>query len=221
MKYIYYAILGILTVIVVGLLVKYTRRAPVGPDSTTWALGIFYLGGLILIILLSLLLFYFKKPGIALVIICSPLILMALTTVISGSIDVYAWFPSFSKVKPLNIVVNNDTKYPVHLKMEILFSTLVSSDQTVYKTLDYYVNASTKKSIPLSTSETQLLSKKASSVNVFVYTQKIINVDGKYTVKSDMDSYVYLGEKPDAFANGEYLLNVTELFKKQNKALGH
>ena len=215
MKYVYYIILALMAMLAIGLLIKYTSKSsPSGPDSGIWALGIFYVIAVLVIIAVSFLLFYFKWHKVALVIILSPLILMVLSVIISGSVDIYAYFPSLSKVTPLNIIVNNDTPKSVHLKIDIMFPLAFSNDETVYKTLDYYAPANTKKEFTLSSAESRMLAKKASSVAVYVYQRDTIKMDSTI-VERDSDTYIYKSEQPTAFANGQYIVDVKEWFEKK------
>jgi hypothetical protein len=207
-----------MAVLAIGLLIKYTTKsAPSGPDSQSWALGIFYVIALLVLIALSFLLFYFKWHKVALVIILSPLIVMVLSVIISGSVDIYVYFPSLSKVTPLNIIVNNDSPKAVHLKMDIMFPLAFSNDETLYKTLDYYAPANTKKEFTLSSVESRMLCKKASSVGVYIYKRDTLKASDGTIVERDLDNYIYKSEQPNAFANGQYIVDVKEMFEKKGR----
>ena len=219
MKYVYYALLGLIALFAITTLVKYfSKSAPPGPDSMPWALSMFLAIGLLVLVGLSALMFYFKWHKVALVVIASPLLLMVLSTVVSGSVDVYAWFPSFNPAKPLKLVINNASNSPLHVKMDVRFPTIVSGDEQVYATLDYYIDPKSKKDVPLGSADTRLLAKKSSSVGVSVYMRELVKVSDKENIQVDIQpAKIYKNEKPEAFTNGVYTIDFDSLIARKGQ----
>jgi len=98
-----------------------------------------------------------------------------------------------------------------------MFPLAFSSDETVYKTLDYYAPANSKKTFNLSQGESNLVAKKASSVGVYVYQRDTLKASDGNIVERDGDNYIYKSEQTSAFTNGQYVLDVKDLFEKKGK----
>lgn len=85
-KLTYLALLGIFSLILLVAVVYYLLKpAPTGDSSVGWAIGIFYLAGLLGILLLALL--FWKNKTVGLIILCIPLLFLILPALKSGVRD--------------------------------------------------------------------------------------------------------------------------------------
>jgi hypothetical protein len=206
-------LLSVLVIACIAGIYKYaTTRAPVGPDSSTWALGLFYIIGLIIIVGLSVSLFLYKKHTFSLVVILLPFILMIISYLLNSVDDFYAILPVVHPVKPLIIHVDNTTEHSLHIKMECRFSKMGGAE-LIYKTLEYFVKPKTNESYQLSKKDTQLFAKKASSVGIVIYIRD--SIQSQYGAFFQDGEQVYINESPSAFQNGEYRLNIDKLFQRK------
>jgi hypothetical protein len=199
-------------VCIAGVYKYATSRAPVGPDSSTWALGLFYVLGLTAIVVISGLLFIYKKQTISLVVLLVPFAFVFISYLLNSVDYFYAILPVRNPVKPLTIHVDNITTHSLHIKMECRFSKMGGAE-LIYKTLEYFVEPKTNPSFQLSSKDTQLFAKKASSVGIVVYIRESIQSD--YGVLFRDGEQAYVNETPAAFQTGEYRLNIDGLFQRK------
>lgn len=166
-KFIYLALLGIFSIIFLAAVVYYlVKPAPTGDSSVGWATGIFYLAGLLGIVLLALL--FWKNKAIGLAILCIPLLFLLLPAIQNGARDLYAWFPA-PKRHPLTLHIANNTQALVNVKLECWFGNKAGEQQTLYKTLEFTSKPLAVDQHVLSDYDAQLLSAKSAFVRIVFF----------------------------------------------------
>ena len=166
-KFTYLAMLGIFSIILLVAVVYYLLKpAPTGDSSVGWAMGIFYLAGLLGILLLALL--FWKNKTIGLVILCIPLLFLLLPALRDGARDLYAWFP-VQKRSPLTLHIANNTQALVNVKLECWFGKKNGEQQSLYKTLEFTSKPLAVDQHVLSDYDVQLLSAKSAFVRLVFF----------------------------------------------------
>ncbi|WP_342085711.1 hypothetical protein [Dyadobacter sp. OTU695] len=165
-KVTYLALLGIFSLIVLVAVVYYLLKpAPTGDSSVGWAIGIFYLAGLVGILLLAAL--FWKNKTIGLIILCIPLLFLVLPTLKSRVRDFYAWLPS-PRSTQLTLHIANNTQALVNVKLECWFGQK-DGDQSLYKTLEFTSKPLAVNQHVLSDYDAQLLSAKSAFVRIVFF----------------------------------------------------
>ncbi|SEJ20466.1 hypothetical protein SAMN05216327_10774 [Dyadobacter sp. SG02] len=166
-KFTYLILLGIFSVILLVAVVYYlVKPTPSGDSSVGWALGIFYLAGLLAILLLAVL--FWKNKTIGLAILCIPLLFLLLPAIKGGARDLYAWFPT-QKRSPLTLHIANNTQALVNVKLECWFGEKEGEQQSLYKTLEFTSKPLAVDQHMLSDYDAQLLSAKSAFVRLVFF----------------------------------------------------
>lgn len=166
-KFTYLTLLGIFSVILLIAVVYYLLKpAPTGDSSVGWAIGIFYLAGLLGVLLLALL--FWKNKTIGLAILCIPLLFLMLPALREGARDLYAWFPT-QKRSPLTLHIANNTQALVNVKLECWFGKKDGEQQSLYKTLEFTSKPLAVDQHVLSDYDAQLLSAKSAFVRIVFF----------------------------------------------------
>jgi hypothetical protein len=166
-KLIYFGLLGLFSLILVIAVVYYlVKPAPAGDSSVGWAIGIFYLAGLLGVLLLALL--FWKNKTIGLIILCIPMLFLALPALKSKLRDLYAWLPT-QRAAPLTLHIANNTRALVNVKLECWFGEKEGEEQSLYKTLEFTSKPLAVDQHVLSDYDAQLLSSKSAFVRIVFY----------------------------------------------------
>ncbi|OJV12876.1 MAG: hypothetical protein BGO21_03845 [Dyadobacter sp. 50-39] len=166
-KYTYLTLLGVLSILFLIAVVYYLiKPAPAGDSSVGWATGIFYLAGLLGILLLALL--FWKNKTVGLVILCVPLLFLVLPTLRDGARDLYAWFPA-ARRSPLTLHIANNTQALVNVKLECWFGKQDGDQHSLYKTLEFTSKPLAVDQHVLSDYDAQLLSSKSAFVRLVFF----------------------------------------------------
>lgn len=164
------AYLGLLTTCVVILLVSViyylVKPAPTGDSSVGWATGIIYLAGLAGIVLIAAL--FWRNKTVGLVILCIPLLFIALPALKGSWTDFYAWLPT-SRSAPLTLHIANNTRALVNVKVECWFGGKDSDQYTLYKTLEFTSKPLAVDQHKLSDYDAGLLSSKSGFVRIVFF----------------------------------------------------
>ncbi|MBO9614878.1 MAG: hypothetical protein J7619_19400 [Dyadobacter sp.] len=166
-KFTYLALLGIFSIIFLIAVVYYLLKpTPAGDSSVGWALGIFYLAGLLGVVLLAVL--FWKNKAIGLAILCIPMLFLLLPAIQRGARDLYAWFPA-QKRSPLTLHITNNTPALVNVKLECWFGKKNGAQQSLYKTLEFTSKPLAVDRHVLSDYDAQLLSSKSAFVRLVFF----------------------------------------------------
>ncbi|SDD73732.1 hypothetical protein SAMN04487996_10276 [Dyadobacter soli] len=166
-KFTYLALLGLFSLILLIAVVYYlVKPAPAGDSSVGWAIGIFYLAGLLGILLLALL--FWKNKTIGLAILCIPLLFLLVPAIKGGARDLYAWFPA-QKRSQLTLHIANNTQALVNVKLECWFGEKQGAQHSLYKTLEFTSKPLAVDQHVLSDYDAQLLSAKSAFVRVVFF----------------------------------------------------
>ncbi len=166
-KLTYLALLGIFSLtLLVAVIYYFLKPAPTGDSSVGWAIGIFYLAGLLGILLLALL--FWKNKTVGLIILCIPLLFLALPALKSGVRDFYAWLPS-PRSTQLTLHIANNTQALVNVKLECWFGQKDGEQQSLYKTLEFTSKPLAVDQHVLSDYDAQLLSAKSAFVRIVFF----------------------------------------------------
>jgi hypothetical protein len=167
-KYTYLALLGIFSLFLLVAVVYYLLKpAPTGDSSVGWAIGIFYLAGLLGVLLLALL--FWKNKTVGLIILCIPMLFLALPALKSKLRDLYAWLPTQQRSVPLTLHIANNTRALVNVKLECWFGDKEGEQQSLYKTLEFTSKPLAVDQHVLSDYDGQLLSSKSAFVRIVFY----------------------------------------------------
>ncbi|WP_353720531.1 hypothetical protein [Dyadobacter sp. 676] len=205
-KFTYFALLGILSIIFLIAVVYYLAKpAPAGDSSVGWATGVFYLAGLLGILLLALL--FWRNKAIGLAILCLPLVLMALPALKSGVRDLYAWFPSGNRA-PLTLHIANNTPALVNIKLECWFGEKDAVQQSLYKTLEFTSKPLAVDQQVLSDYDTQLLSTKSAFVRIVFFECLAQSGNGYSYVREIQPCMQYRDVPIEDFRVKDYLIEI-------------
>lgn len=163
----YFSLLGIFAIILVIAVIYYlVKPAPAGDSAVGWAIGIFYLVGLLVVLLLALL--FWKNKIIGLIVLCIPVLFIALPILKTAVQDFYAWLP-FQRAQPITLHIANNTRALVNVKLECWFGQQDDVDKSLYKTLEFTSKPLAVDQHLLSDYDTQLLSSKSAFVRIVFY----------------------------------------------------
>lgn len=166
-KFSYLALLGIFSTILLIAVVYYLLKpTPTGDSSVGWALGVFYLVGLVGIVLLAAL--FWKNKTIGLAILCIPILILLLPVIKQKATDLYAWFPSQQR-SPLTLHIANNTPALVNVKLECWFGKKEGAQQSLYKTLEFTSKPLAVDQHVLSDYDAQLLASKSAFVRLVFF----------------------------------------------------
>lgn len=166
-KYTYLALLGIFSLfLLVAVVYYFLKPTPTGDSSVGWAMGIFYLAGLLGILLLALL--FWKNKTIGLIILCIPMLFLVLPALKSGVRDFYTWLPS-PRSTQLTLHIANNTQALVNVKLECWFGQKDGEEQSLYKTLEFTSKPLAVDQHTLSDYDAQLLSHKSAFVRIVFF----------------------------------------------------
>ncbi|MCF0069075.1 hypothetical protein LZD49_01245 [Dyadobacter sp. CY261] len=166
-KLTYFALLGIFSIILLIAAVYYlVKPAPTGDSSVGWAIGIFYLAGLLGIILLASL--FWKNKTIGIIILCIPVGFILFPILKSKARDLYAWLP-MQRSAELTLHIANNTRALVNVKLECWFGNKDGEQMTLYKTLEFTSKPLAVNQHLLSDYDAQLLSAKSAFVRLVFY----------------------------------------------------
>lgn len=221
-KLAYFALLGLFAVILLVAVVYYlVKPAPSGDSSVGWALGIFYLLGLFMIVLVALL--FWKNKIIGVAVLCIPLLFVLLPAIQSGARDLYAWFPT-AKGGPLTLHIANNTRALVNVKIECWFGDPEGSQQSLYKTLEFTSKPLAVDQHLLSDHDTRLLSEKSAFVRI-VYFECLQQSGSGYSYVREIQPCMQFQDLPiESFRAKDYLVTIdgeknSEAFRAEVKRL--
>lgn len=166
-KYTYLTLLAIFSILLLIAVVYYlVKPAPAGDSSVGWATAIFYLAGLLGILLLALL--FWKNKTVGLIILCIPFLFLFLPALKDGARDLYAWFPAANR-SPLTLHIANNTQALVNVKLECWFGNKDGDQQSLYKTLEFTSKPLAVDQHVMSDYDAQLLSAKSAFVRIVFF----------------------------------------------------
>lgn len=220
-KLAYLALLGIFSLILLIAVIYYlVKPAPAGDSSVGWALGIFYLIGLLAVLLLALL--FWKNKIIGLIILCVPFLFLILPTLKSGVRDLYAWLPT-QRTEALTLHIANNTQALVKVKLECWFEEK-GGDQSLYKTLEFTSKPLAVDQHLLSDYDTRLLSDKSAIVRVLFFECLPQSGNG-YSIIREVQPCMQSRDVPiEDFRVKDYLITIdgeqnSEAFRSEVKRL--
>lgn len=207
LSYIYYFLLGIYALALVGSLFYYLgRRAPSGDASVGWALGIFYTAGLAGILVVAFLLR--NKPGLGLAILSWPLLFLAWPGIRRTWTNLYTQMPPVADAPPLTLFIENNTSSKLHIKVECWFGTARSHSATLYTTFDYYLEPLEKSNYTLTAHQTRLLAHKSKFVTIMTYELIIEEYQGQRYTREIQPCMQFYNEAIEAFRSGQYTIAI-------------
>jgi hypothetical protein len=205
-KLTYMALLGIFSLILLVAVVYYLLKpAPTGDSSVGWAIGIFYLAGLLGILLLALL--FWKNKTVGLIILCIPLLFLVLPALKSGVRDLYAWLPS-PRSTQLTLHIANNTQALVNVKLECWFGKKDGEQQSLYKTLEFTSKPLAVDQHVLSDYDAQLLSAKSAFVRIVFFECLQESGNGYSYVREIQPCMQYRDVAIEDFLIKDYLITV-------------
>jgi hypothetical protein len=221
-KYTYLALLGIFSIILLIAVVYYLLKpTPAGDSSVGWALGIFYLAGLLGVVLLAVL--FWKNKIIGLAILCIPLLFLLLPTIRDRARDLYAWFPTHKR-SPLTLHIANNTQALVNVKLECWFGKKEGAQQSLYKTLEFTSKPLAVDQHVLSDYDAQLLSSKSAFVRLVFFECLQQSGSGYSFVREIQPCMQYRDVAIEDFQVKDYLIAIdgeqnSEAFRAEVKRL--
>jgi hypothetical protein len=166
-KLAYYGLLSACAIILLASVIYYlVKPAPTGDSSVGWATGIIYLAALAGIVLIAAL--FWRNKTIGLIILCLPLLFLALPALKGRLTDLYAWLPT-SRAAPLTLHIANNTRALVNVKIECWFGGKDSDQHSLYKTLEFTSKPLAVDQHKLSDYDAGLLSTKSGFVRIVFY----------------------------------------------------
>ncbi len=204
----YSILLGLYGMVLVGSLVYYlSRQSPTGDASVGWAIGVFYMAGLVGILAIALLLR--NKPALGLLVLSVPPVFLLLPRIRRAWTGLYVRFPVFAGTPPLTLFLENNTSSRIHVKLECWFGAGESHNSRLYTTIDYYLNALEKSSFPMSARQTRLLAHKSRYVTITT-CEVVVEEHTDHTVRREIQPcFQFYEEQPEAFRSGKYTLLVS------------
>lgn len=221
-KFTYLALLGIFSIILLIAVVYYlVKPAPAGDSSVGWAMGIFYLAGLLGVLLLALI--FWKNKTVGLAILCIPLLFFLLPEIKGRARDLYAWFP-VQKRSPLTLHIANNTQALVNVKLECWFGGEGAEEYSLYKTLEFTSKPLAVDQHVLSDYDAQLLSAKSAFVRVVFFEYLPQTGNGYSYVREVQPCMQYHDVAVEDFQVKDYLIAIdgeknSEEFRAEVKRL--
>jgi hypothetical protein len=221
--YTYYGLLSVFCIFICITVYNYLRRpAPSGDSSVGWALGIFYMAGLFGIIVLALLFWQNKVAG--LVILCMPLIFLAVPFIRGRLTDLYAWFPVARNQPRLTLHIVNTTDALIHIKLECWFGRANSNGSFLYKTLVFTSKPLESSPHRLSQFQTALLSRKCKYVGIVIYECILGNGPEFSYMREIQPCMQFWNQSGKAFQKDEYVITIdaaknSDTFRSEVKRL--
>jgi hypothetical protein len=203
LKYGYYLLTILYSLFLLYALFNYvTKQAPTGDASVDWARGIFFSIGLLVILVVGWL--FRRKPTIGFIILCLPLVYVALPLIRSLVRDMYASAPTLKTIPPLTLTIQNTTKATVHVQLSCWFNTSQKGQVSLYKTLDYTMAPLKSEDFTFEQYETNLLASKSRYITIMMYEQVKMNYNGVSYDKEIQPCMQFYDEQIEAFSQGHY-----------------
>ena len=205
LKYGYYALTILYSLFLLYALFNYvTKQAPSGDASVDWARGIFFSVGLLVALVVGWL--FRRKPAIGFLILCLPLVYVALPFIRSLLTDMYAAAPTLKNVPPLTLTIQNTTNATVHVQLSCWFNTSQKGQVSLYKTLDYTMGPLKSEDFSFEQYETNLLASKSSYISIMMYEMVKMNSEGVMYDKEIQPCMQFYDEQIAAFSLGQYTI---------------
>ncbi|WAC13758.1 hypothetical protein [Dyadobacter pollutisoli] len=221
--YTYYGLLSVFCIFLfISVFTYLWKPAPSGDSSVGWALGIFYLAGLVGIIVLALL--FWQNKTVGLIILCVPLVFLSLPFLRSKITDLYAWFPVAGNTTPLTVHIVNTTDALIRVKIECWFGRANRHTSFLYKTMVFTSKPLESTPHQLSEYQTVLLSRKSKYVSISIYECILGNGPEFSYMREIQPCMQFWDQSVGAFRKSEYVITIdaaknSDAFRSEVKRL--